>query len=70
MADPTGFATVNIAELSQHDALEYRRELDWALYNPGIEFDMEGCDEETARKVYVQRLKEVNAYLATFQTPL
>jgi hypothetical protein len=57
---------VDVTTLNQHDASEYRRELIHALRNPGAEFDQVGPDGEADAALYTTKLKEVDAYLLTF----
>ena len=61
-----GTADADVTTLSQHDATEYRHELIRAISHPGLEFDVVGKMGEADRKVYEQKLKEVDAYLQTF----
>jgi hypothetical protein len=63
-----GTANVNVPGLNQHDSAEYRRELIHALREPGMEFDMVGEMSDADRAFYKEKLKEVDAHLATFPT--
>ena len=62
-----GNANVDLSTLSQREAADYRRELIHALHNPGMEFDTVGELGEADRKTYHDKLKQVDAYLLTFE---
>jgi hypothetical protein len=65
MADspPDKIANVVVTSLTQEEAHEMRREIIIALHNPGIEF---GENDEESRKIYVGKLKALDAHLETF----
>lgn len=65
MADPK-WTTLDVTTLTQQEASTYRHELKTAIYNPGIEFDMNSSEGNLDMEFYYKKLAEVDVYLATF----
>lgn len=55
-----------LTDLTQYQTTEYRRELIFALHNPGIEYDINSKEGDEYQHAYHVRLKEVDTYLRTF----